>query len=285
MSKIKFIVDSTVDISLEELKELDVDVLPLHVTIGNESYDDLLTLNTTKLFELIKKNGVMPKTGAVTPFIFEEIFRKYVEQGFDVIYVGLGSQLSSTYNNAVTAKEAIGHNVYVVDSNNLSSSTALILMKMIKWSKEGKEAKDIVEDIKEIVPKVRCSFALNTMKYLYMGGRCKAISYYAGKILHIHPIISVVDGGMKVSKLPRGNMIKAINLLVEDFKEDYVNGNVDLDRIMITHCLNPDMRDYILTKMREFMPDMRMVKSSESGCVISSHCGEECIGILYISKK
>lgn len=284
MSKIKFIVDSTVDLPLEILKENNVDMIPLSVNIAGNDYQDTLDIDTSKMFEMMEDTNIMPKTGAVSPFVFEEKFRHYVNEGYEVIYLGLSSFLSSTYNNAFSAKNIIGNHVHVIDSKNLSSAIGLLLLEMIKLNKEGKSVQEIVFTIKKIIPNVKCSFALETMKYIHLGGRCKSISYYFGKILHIHPVLKMDNGQLKVDKLPRGKFKKAIDYMIDCFKKDYLSNNVYGQNVMITHCMNLEMKDYIYLRLKEFVKSDTNIIVSQSGCVISAHCGPKCIGILYIKK-
>lgn len=283
MNPVKIITDSTCDLSLETLKKLDIDFLPLNVIIGGVTYRDCVDITPEKLFKLVEEHDELPKTSAISPAKCYETFKHYVDLGFDVIFMGLDSKISSTYQSAVSASQEFDGRVHVIDSVNLSSAIGLQLLKMAHFRDEGLSADQIVEKMKEITPKVQCSFALKTMNYLYKGGRCSGLTFFIGRILHLHPIIRMEEGTLKVHKTPRGKTIKALDIMIKEFKEAYDANNVDLGTVMITHACTQEYADYIYGKLSEFM-DPKHIMVTVAGCVISSHCGPGCIGILYIEK-
>lgn len=281
--KVKIITDSTCDLPLELLKELDVDFVSLGVTIRGTTYKDMLEIDPSKLFKLVSENKEMPKTSAVTPLVFEDIFSKYVSDGYEVVYIGIGSYLSSTYVNAYAAAQQFEGKVQIIDSKNLSSAIGLQILKLVELRDEGKNAKEMKKELEHITPRVECSFAVDTMDYLHKGGRCSGITFFAGKLLRIHPVIKMTDGRLKVHKTPRGKMFKALDIMIDEFKTQYLMGNVDLGKVMITHACTEEYSKYIFDKLSEFM-DPKAILITVAGCVISSHCGPNCIGILYIKK-
>lgn len=281
--KVKIITDSTCDLSLELLKELDVDFVPLKVIIGENTYRDMEEITPLKLFDLVKETDEMPKTSAVTPLEFETVFSKYVDSGYEVVYIGIGSDLSSTYLNAYSAAQKYDGKVQVIDSKNLSSAIGLQILKLVELRDKGCSAKEMKKALEDITPRVECSFAVDTMEYLHKGGRCSGITYFAGRLLRIHPVIRMNEGRLKVYKTPRGKMYKALDIMIEDFKTQYLMGNVDLGKVMITHACTDKYATYIFDKLSEFM-DKKAILTTIAGCVISSHCGPNCIGILYIKK-
>ena len=282
MNKIKIISDSTCDLSPELIQQLDLEILPLVVSIGDTSYFDLKEITTAELYQKISETGIMPKTAAVSPAAFEDVFKKYVDEGYDVIYCGIGSTLSATYQNACIAASSLT-NVYCIDSLNLSSGIGLILLKINKLKEEGKSAAEIKEYVeKHVVPNVRSQFAINTFEYLHKGGRCSGMTRIIGTALMIKPVIAVRDGKMQVIKKPLGKLKKAINTIFEDAVAE--KANIDTDFIMVTHSQNKEMAEYFLPKVREAFPEVENVYETQAGCVISSHCGKGTLGILYIMK-
>lgn len=281
--KVKIITDSTCDLPLNLLKELDVDFVSLKVIVGENTYQDMVEIDPLKLFSLVEETDEMPKTSAVTPLEFEEVFSSYVKDGYEVVYIGLGSDLSSTYLNAYSVAQKYGGKVQVIDSKNLSSAIGLQILKLVELRDRGYSAKEMKKALEDITPKVECSFAVDTMEYLHKGGRCSGITYFAGKILRIHPVIRMTEGRLKVYKTPRGKMYKALDIMIDDFKTQYLMGNVDLGKVMITHACTEKYSKYIFDRLSEFM-DKKAILITTAGCVISSHCGPNCIGILYIKK-
>ncbi len=281
MNKVKIITDSTVDLSLETLKELDVEMMPLGVSFGDELYRDMVDITTKELYEKIDSTGIMPKSSAINPSVFSEKFKEFKDQGYDCIYMGIGSKISSTYQSACqAAKEFEG--VYCIDSLNLSSAIGLQVMKMCKFRDEGKSASEIVELMKEVTPKVKCSFVIDTLEYLRKGGRCSGLTFFVGKALSIKPTIVMKNGELKVGRIAT-KLVKAADLMIGEFKAKYEKGEIDPDHVMVTHSFNDELCKYISDKLSEFC-DPKMIMPTNAGCVISTHCGPKCIGILYIEK-
>ena len=279
--KIKLISDNTCDLSHEQLKKHDIDIVPLLVNFNEESYKDLFDLQTENMYELVEKHGILPKTSAASPGAFLEVFKKYLAEGCEIIYLGIGSKFSATLTSAMTAKNMIdSEDIYLVDSANLSSGTGLLLLKAAKFRDEGLSASQIKTNLEEIVPKVRSQFVIDTLDYLYKGGRLSALSALMGGLLRIKPIIKVRDGVMVLGKKARGNINKGIDLLIKEFKENIED--IDDEFVMVTHSLAHDSCIYIKDQIKDIQ--IKNLYETNAGCVISSHCGKGTIGILYIMK-
>lgn len=281
MNKIKIISDSTCDLSKELLEKHDIDLVPLFVNFKEERYRDLVDIQTPKMYELVNKHGMLPKTTAAEPGDFYHTFKKYLDQGYQVIYMGLGSKFSATLASARTAKQMLeSDHIYLVDSGNLSSGIGLLLLKTAKLRDEGKSIEEIVDIIEKTVPKVRSQFVIDTLDYLYKGGRVSAMSALMGGMLKIKPIIKVRDGEMAVGKKARGSIHKGIDLLIKEFIDNV--DEIDLENVMVTHSLAHQSYLYIENKIKDYQ--IQNLHETSAGCVISSHCGKGTIGILYIMK-
>ncbi len=281
MSKIKIISDSTCDLTTELLEKHEIDLVPLFVNFKEERYRDLVDIETPKMYELVDKYKMLPKTTAATPGDFHDTFKKYLNQGYQVIYIGLGSKFSATLSAAKTAKQMLeSDDIYLIDSGNLSSGTGLLLLKTAKLVKEGKSVEEIVSEIEATVPRVRSQFVIDTLDYLYKGGRVSAMSALMGGMLKIHPIIKVRNGEMVVGKKARGNINKGIDLLIKEFVDNFED--IDPEFVMVTHSLAHESYLYIEDKIKDV--PIKNLYETNAGCVISSHCGKGTIGILYIMK-
>ncbi len=284
MNPVKIFTDSTCDLNAAEIKKYDIQVVPLNVVFKDKTYFDGVDITSKQLYQIVEELDELPKTSAVAPGIFIKEFKKFIDQGFDIFYVGISSKLSGTYlAAAIAAKEFAPGRVIINDSLNLSSSIGLQLLKAAQLKEKGLSAVEIGKEIDDVAKRVKCSFAVNKLDYLYKGGRCSGTKYFFGRLLHAHPIIKVIDGGMIVYKTPRGNMVKALNIMIEDFTLDLNEGKVDLDTVMITHSCADESAAYIKEKLSEII-DHKHIMVTDAGCVISSHCGEKTIGILYITK-
>lgn len=282
MNKIKIISDSTCDLSPALLKQHDIDIVPLFVNFNEESYKDLVDLKTPEMYKLVDKHNMLPKTAAASPGSFHDTFKKYLDQGYQIIYMGIGSKFSATLSSAKSAKELLeSDDIYLIDSCNLSSGTGLLLLKTAKYRDEGLAIEDIVAKIEETVPKVRSQFVIDTLDYLYKGGRVSALSALMGGVLKIKPIIKVRDGVMAVGKKARGSIKKGIDLLIKEFLDQ--SDDIDDEFVMITHSMAPESYRYIEKEIDSKVKIKNLYETS-AGCVISSHCGKGTIGILYIMK-
>jgi len=283
MNKVKVVVDSTVDLSPELYKENDMEVVPLNVNFGEQNFKDGLTINQTQLYEMVKKTGELPHTAAPSPEDFIKVFKTYIDKGYDIIYLGIGSLFSTSLQNANIAKQEFDEGrIFLVDSLNLSSGSGLLALRACRLAKEGKSAAEIKEDLDSLVPNVSAKFAVDTLEYLHKGGRCSGASKLFGHIFHIHPIISVINGGMSVTKKPRGLLKVAIDEMVNELKNDLPN--VYLDDVFVTDsgCLGAE-KEYFINEVKKLV-DPKCVRVTEAGCVVCSHCGPRTIGVLYIKK-
>ena len=278
---IKIITDSTNDLGKDLLQQLDIEVVPLTVNFSEESYLDGVEITTKELYEKVEKLNQLPKTAAVPIQKFIDVFEKYVNEGYEVIYTGIGKNLSRTFENAyLAAQEVNPEKIHLVDSMNLSTGIGLLLMKAAKYRDQGMSAAEIKAKLESDRHNVRAQFAVETMDYLHKGGRCSGVTRLVGSVLKLKPIIQVREGKMGVGKLPRGKMVIALNTLIKQLEEDLPN--LDKDVVVITHSLADESCAYLEAKLAELLGNDVPVISTNAGCVISSHCGKGTIGILYM---
>ncbi len=283
--KVKIFIDSTCDMPGEYLEKNDVGLIPLFVTFNEEQYLDFTEIRTPRLYELVQEKKILPKTAARSTEKFIEEFDNALKSGYDnVVYISISSFFSSGYQNACVAAENFKGKVFIHDSYNLSSGEGLQLIHAIRMAKEGMSGQEIVDNLKEISKRVRCQFAVESLEYLYKGGRCSQTSYILGQGFKIKPIIRVVDGKMIVYKKPIGKMVNALNRLISIFEEDLKDNNVELGTVMITHSMADKSCEYLFNELKKIIPE-KNIMITEAGCVVSSHCGKGTIGILYIVNK
>lgn len=284
MNKVKVIVDSTCDLSPELYHDFDMEVIPLAVRFGEETYEDKVTIDTEKLYSKVKEYKSLPQTSSVSPDVIEATFKKWIDQGYDIVFTGIGSTLSSTMQNAFIAKGSFPEDrVYLIDSKNLSSASGLLALKAARMAKEGVSAKEIAEKVQPLAEKLSCQFVVETLDYLHKGGRCSGTAKIIGTLFHVHPMIKVMDGKLNVFAKPRGTHKMCCGELLKIFKADLAKG-IDMENVMITSsgCC-PDIAEYLKEELSKLI-DPKVIRVTEAGCAISSHCGPATIGILYIQK-
>ncbi|MDE6655697.1 MAG: DegV family protein [Anaeroplasmataceae bacterium] len=277
---IHIITDSTNDLDSQTIKERGIEVLPLFVNFSDASFKDGVDITTPELYKLVEEKNELPKTAAIPQQTFVDVFTKYIEAGDEVIFTGISKQMSRTYENAVLAAREVDENkIFIVDSMNLSTGIGLLVLKACKYRDEGKTAKEIAELLEKDNKRVLSQFAIERMDYLYKGGRCSGMAKIFGTLLKIKPIIAVRDGKMHVAKKPHGKMKVALDFMIEQLKGDLPR--LDRDVVLITHSLAFEYCDYIKAEISKFLGDTPIL-STVAGCVISSHCGQGTIGILYM---
>ena len=281
MNKIKIITDCTSDLPDELYEKHDIDVMSLYVNIGGVAYRDKIDITLKELFEKAKEHNEVPKTSALTPINFIETFETYINQGYDILYMGIGGGFSSTYQNAVVASSEFPEGrIRIVDSANLSSGIGLLLLKAVKFRDEGLSLNEIADKIEKIVPNVRSMFSINTFEFLHKGGRCSGTAKFFGSMLKIKPIIRVVEGKMIVGKKPRGKYKVALDAQLEYVMHDLEN--IDPDNLFITHCMAEDEDIKYLKEELKKRVKVDNIYVSNASSVISTHCGPRTIGVLYI---
>lgn len=281
---VKIIADSTCDLSEELLKRYDVSILPLHILCGEQEYEDGKNITPDQIFAWSEQYKTTPKTSAASIDTAMELMKPYVEEGREMVLFSISSEMSTTGNVMALAAEELEaeHLVTVVDSRNLSTGIGLLVIEAAILAKEGKTAAEIVKVMEELKPKVRASFVVDTLIYLYRGGRCSGLAAMAGGALKLHPRIAVEDGKMLPGKKYRGNMQKTVMTYVKDMEEDLKQARAD--RVFITHS---GCEESIVREVKEYLEELHIFKEifvTRAGGVISSHCGPGTLGVLFLAK-
>jgi DegV family protein with EDD domain len=282
-SKVLIMTDSTSDLSKKLLDQRKIVSVPLYVNFTDEIYRDGIDLTTEELYQKVTEKGMLPTTSAVSPGDFIKVFQKYINLGYEILYMGIGAKISGTYQSAIIAKDEIDpEKIHLIDSMNLSSGIGLLVLKACDLRDQGLNALEIKEQIEKLVPLVRSQFAISTLDYLHKGGRASGTAKLVGTILGIKPIIKVVDGKLDVYKKPAGKMSRALDIMLNDFFLEL--DNLDLDYVFVTHSLANKQAVYMMDKIKEKVK-VKHLYEGQAGCVIGTHCGAGTIGILYIVKS
>ncbi len=275
---ISILTDSCSDLSDELLQKHQILVVPLTVILGEKSYKDGSEVKPADLFDYVKQTGQLPKTSAVS---VEEFIRAF--EGMDeIIFIGIGSKLSATIQSAELVKKSLpDKSIHIVDSNNLSTGIGLLAIKAAELRDKGHSAQQITTELRHLAPKVQTSFLIDTLEYLYKGGRCSAITNIVGSLLKIRPIIEVKDGALGVKEKISGSRRKALEALVDGLLRNL--DRIDHDRVFITHTGADSDAVYLKDRLAEIAP-IKDICITTAGATISSHCGPNTIGILYFLK-
>ena len=273
--------DSTCDLTPELVKRFNIKVIPLVVTLGDETFYDGENIKPEDIYTYFKKTGELPKTGARSIEDYKDFFKSFTDKGKAVVHVSIGSDLSSGYSNSsVAAKEL--KNVYVVDSKTLSSAVGLHAMYASELAKAGKlSPEEIAKKVEARADKCQASFIIEKLKFLAKGGRCSRLVAFGANILGIKPSIQVVNGKNEVGKKYIGKYLNCISKYVDDTLERY--NTPDATRVMITYSTaTQEMVDLVKSKLEAY-DKFKEIMVTQAGSVINCHCGENTIGILYFN--
>lgn len=279
---IKIISDSTCDLSKELLEKYDIDILPLHVHLGDEEYQDGVTITPDEIYAWTDANRTTPKTSAASMAEAIDAFEPYIKNGDEIICFSISSSMSAIHNVMRLAAQDLDaeDKIHVIDSANLSTGIGLLVLEAATMVKEGKSAEEIVAGIEELKPFVSASFVVDTLTYLHRGGRCSGVAALAGGALKLHPKIVVENGKMDPNKKYRGKMNSVLKSYVKDMEEDLKTAKKD--RIFITHS---GCDQSILDDIRTYLEELHIfdeILTTRAGAVISSHCGPGTLGVLFI---
>ncbi len=282
MAKYHILTDTASDIPKDLVKEYDIRILPMCVIHKTTSFLEGVNLDLPKLDSLIKETGELSKTAATSPQTFKEVFEAYPEDEI-VIFTGIGSGFSASHNNAVEASKNM-KNVYVIDSQTLSSGIAVFVLNIAKWVKEGKEIDEILTLASDLRERLMVFFALDTLEYMAKGGRCSSLQKFAATLLKIHPIIRVKDNRAGVGQKPRGKYEKAVEVMNQMFKDDLDNDNVDPAFAFVTTTLGYEDQEVMYNFAKPLSKNVNLLKG-QAGCVVYSHCGPRTTGYCYAVNK
>ena len=277
--KIVIASDSTCDLSPELIEKYGVKILPLGVALGEHQYTDGVDIDPDFIYAHYEKTGVLPKTSAINIADCEDFFKKHTADGASVILFTISSDMSSTTNNARLAAESC-ERAYVVDSRNLSTGGGLLVIKACEMAAEGKSPEEIVETCNQLAPCVDASFIIDSLEFLYKGGRCSALAAFGANMLSLKPCSVVKDGKMGVGKKYRGKFGSVLPKYVADRLGDA--SDVIKDHIFITHAgCEQSVIDACCNEVRAIAPQAE-IHITRAGCTISSHCGRNTLGVLFI---
>lgn len=278
MKKIAISLDSACDLSKELIEKYDFKIIPFGVNLGDKFFYDG-EIAPEEIFEYADNNKTLPKTNAVNEEAFKEHFAKILNDYDAIIHFDISSEMSSAYQNAVNASKNF-KNVYVVDSRTLSTAISLEAIYAKKLTETMDDPAKIVELVKKRIPAVQTSFIIERLDYLYKGGRCSGLALLGANLLKIRPEIEVLNGNMKNTEKFRGKMADCVTKYCRATLEKY--NHPDKSVIFITHSVaDKELVDAAKAVVSEY--GFENVYETTAGCTVSSHCGKNTLGILYIN--
>lgn len=279
---VKIIADSTCDLSPDLLARYDIDILPLHIILGEQDFLDGQGISPDELYRWSDEQRTSPKTAAIALPDAIASLKPYVAEGREVVCFTISGSMSSTYNVMCLAAEQTDPSlVHVIDSQSLSTGGGLLVISAAEMAQQGLEAKEIIARVEALRPLVRASFVVDTLAYLHRGGRCSSVSALMGSALRLHPRIGVADGRMSAGKKYRGRMDRVIREYVTDMEADLLAARKE--HVFITHSGCDDNTLAAVYGMLENLHHFQEIHVTRAGGVVSSHCGPGTLGVLFIA--
>lgn len=276
--KIAITCDSVCDLSQELIKQNNISILPISIILGDETFLDGVNIDSQKIFDYVTKNKQLPKTSAINEFQYAEFFKEHLDGVDALIHFTISSDMSSCFNNAKKAANTL-KNVYVIDSRNLSTGVGLQVLYACMLRDKGEKLENIVKKVEARKQFVQASFVVERLDYLYKGGRCSALQLLGANLLKIRPSIIVKDGKMDVHKKYRGKMKDVVKDYVKDTLNEF--NTYDKSICFITYSsATEDMVEAAKSTLKEFA-NFENVYITTAGATVTSHCGENTLGILY----
>lgn len=278
--KIAISAESAIDLPEEILKEYDIHTIPFTINFNDKLVEDRFGISE-EIFAFVDKTKKLPHTSAISPEEYRNYFETLKKDYDAIIHISLSSGMSCTYNNAcIVANEM--ENVFVLDSKSLSGGIALLAIKAREEANKTHSPEEIYQTLQNIIPHIAVSAVIEKVNYLYKGGRCSALALLGANLLKIKPQIVVNNGKTSLGKKYIGGLNKVAQKYVADFMD--ANPNPDFDRVFITHTTPmPDTIELVTNSLKE--RGFVNITSIQAGGTISSHCGPNCIGIMFINNK
>ena len=280
--KIRITSDSTCDLN-HLVEERSIGIMPLQVNLGEKAYRDGVDITPEQIFAFVAETGVLPKTAAPSIGEYEEFFEKELN-GYDaLIHFSISSKSSGSHNFAKNAAESFKGKVFVVDSKALSTGQGLLVLKACDMRDEGKSAEEIVAAVEEIRDRVNTSFVPDNLDYLHKGGRVSGMIKTVAGVFKIHPQIVMDDGQLVPGKKYKGKMSVLIKQYIDDLKEMYPD--YDHSRCFVTHSTaDAELVEAAKAKVKEVFQFDEIIETV-AGSIVTSHCGQGTLGVLFVYNK
>lgn len=273
--------DSTVDLTPELLERYQIRTIPLTIILGEESYLDGQGLTSEDMYKRYRADGTLPKTAAPGIADMYDFFQAFVQEGYEVVHLDISAELSNICNVARLAAQDL-EGVYVVDSRMLSTGIGLLAIEAAECRDRGMNAQEIAQHLNTLTDKVSTSFVLDTLEFMWKGGRCSGIAALGANLMRIKPALKLSGGKISVFKKYRGKMEHVYRQYVT---EQLTGKKVRPGHIFITEAGEID--EALIEELMQLAKDLsgcREVHHTRAGCTVSSHCGPGTLGVLFIEE-
>ena len=269
------VTDSTADLPAEWRERYAIEVVPLKVLFGKDTFRDGVDMTSDEFFTRLAASSALPTTSAPSPGEFAEAYRRLAKDHDACISIHIGARLSATAEAARVGAEAVeGFKVNVIDSQSVSMPIAFLC----RVAAESETLEQATAAVEQRVPKCRVLALLDTLRYLEMGGRLSRTQAMIGTMLDLKPLLLVSENA-EIKPVDRvRTRSRAIQRMIE-----FVRGEQPVERLAVMHAQAPDEAEGIAAELRKELPDLE-IPVGQIGCVLGTHTGPKALGLVYIKK-
>ncbi|MDD5923386.1 MAG: DegV family protein [Clostridia bacterium] len=284
-NKIIVTADSTCDLTPELLQKYGISTIPLHINYNDTSHYDNVDITPSDIYNKFDETGELPKTASISIGEYKDFFEPFINDGYEIIHLNIGSGLSACYQNAMILSKQIPE-LHPFDSRNLSTGTGLIAIKAVELAKEGMKVEEILPILEDYSSRIHGSFILDRLNFLAAGGRCSSLVALGANLLKLKPCIEISyddHGTMTVGKKFRGKYVATFKEYI-DYKLSQYEGIIP-DKVYFTHA---SLKDEDVSEIIEYIKEKNIFSEvfvCTACCTISSHCGPYTAGIFFITEK
>jgi len=273
---IRIVTDSTCDLPVDLVQELGITVVPLKVLFGEEVYTEGLDITNEQFYKKMSEHRELPKTAQVNPSEFIQVFKKYLDDGDEVLGIFISYKLSGTYSSAVLAKDELADSrIHLIDSESVTFGLGLLVYEAARRVIQGQSIEEIVQFVESAKLNIAFYGVIDNLENLKKGGRLTTTAAIAGSLLGIKPIITIKDGSVVIAGKSRG-LKKALSWVLDDGKKNNIDFNSGT--VFLANAADPaNMAELKSMLLKEYTP-VRIIEC-EIGSVVGTHAGAGCVGI------
>ncbi len=279
---VKIVTDSSVDLSPKLAEELGITVVPLYVRFGNEVYRDQIDISADEFYQRLQHDPVHPSTTQPTPQDFANAYEKVAPKADGIVSIHISAKLSGTCNSALQGKKMIEEAgpvcpIEMIDSETLTMGLGIITMAAAKVANAGGNVQEVVDKVKEMIPRIHLLFTLDTLKYLALGGRIGKAKALLGSVLNVKPILAIKDGEVVPAGQVRSRS-KGIDRLV-----DFVQSAASIQDLAIIYNTTPDEAQTLAERIAPMFAKEKII-IARLGPLLGVHAGPGAVAIAFAEK-
>ena len=282
MSRVYIVTDSTADLTEEEVKQLEISIVPMNISIDDENYIDGVTITKEEFKEKMIASAELPKTAQPSIGRFVEVYDELGKNGDSVISIQMMRSISGTVDAARQAADITETNVTVVDSDFTSRSMGMIVKEAAKAAQEGKTVEEILEIIEDAKNRTTLYLTVVNLDNLIKGGRISQLMGMFSNLLNIKLFLQVING--KIEIIQKGRGLKSLQKKYDEIFEQMKSAPNGIQEIGIMHAGLSDFNQGNIARVRELFPDVPLTIVTTSP-IIMSHTGVDAMAITYLENK